>query len=159
MRATLAVFFFLPALVLASIFPSTQLDRRGDESPIPGLSVCAFTCTADAATQYGCVSYLNVSCVCTNTEFQAAAGTCMLTKCTNVEVQTAMVYQKTVCPNPPVVTSLTDGSASASSKGINPSQTVDSNPTSAPGGSAASLHVAWAASSLVILSAALGLSL
>jgi len=110
-----AAIAFVFALCVAGV-------QAAEESPIPGLSVCAFTCTADAAIAKGCKSYLNVECVCHSQEFQVrlvrqvylhdvdewlrlrvrvppqlAAGECLLSKCTEVELKTAMVYQAAVC--------------------------------------------------------------
>ena len=58
-----AAIAFVFALCVAGV-------QAAEESPIPGLSVCAFTCTADAAIAKGCKSYLNVECVCHSKEFQ-----------------------------------------------------------------------------------------
>ena len=67
------------------------------ESPIPGLSYCAWNCTQVYAVALGCVSYLNESCVCTNTNFQAAAGACMYTSCTTDEIENAEAFRQAAC--------------------------------------------------------------
>ncbi|EJD36797.1 hypothetical protein AURDEDRAFT_117005 [Auricularia subglabra TFB-10046 SS5] len=81
---------------VAAALASAALVFAQDESPVPGLPVCVFKCTDESAKASGCGSYLNATCLCTSTDFQAAAGKC-LAACTTEEQATALTFQKATC--------------------------------------------------------------
>ncbi|KZS91546.1 hypothetical protein SISNIDRAFT_413911 [Sistotremastrum niveocremeum HHB9708] len=58
---------------------------------------CIQNCTQTAASVTGCVSFTNVSCVCSSTAFQQAALSCLVSDCTQADVQTAETLQQTIC--------------------------------------------------------------
>ncbi|KAJ7775569.1 hypothetical protein B0H16DRAFT_1507894 [Mycena metata] len=62
-----------------------------------GLSPCALGCIEAAATASACGSFTNATCVCTDADFQARAGTCLQAECKPAEAQAALAANAANC--------------------------------------------------------------
>ncbi|THU91811.1 hypothetical protein K435DRAFT_223018 [Dendrothele bispora CBS 962.96] len=73
---------------------------------LSGVDECIIDCVTSAASSNGCSSFTDLSCVCSNTQFQQASLSCLQSKCTQDDVNNAMQLQQAQCGS--------TGSASAS---------------------------------------------
>ncbi|KAJ7467659.1 hypothetical protein FB451DRAFT_1560789 [Mycena latifolia] len=62
-----------------------------------GLSACATVCITDAAANSTCGNFGNLTCVCTNADFQQKAQTCLTAECQASEVGAALGLQQSQC--------------------------------------------------------------
>ncbi|KAJ7687600.1 hypothetical protein B0H17DRAFT_682076 [Mycena rosella] len=81
----------------ASATGSGSPANPSSSSGVPGLSACALGCITAAATNSSCGTFSNLACVCTDPNFQAEAGSCLLTECQPAEMQAALQLQQTEC--------------------------------------------------------------
>ncbi|KIK69433.1 hypothetical protein GYMLUDRAFT_1002773 [Collybiopsis luxurians FD-317 M1] len=61
------------------------------------LSSCATACVSQAAEKDGCGSFTNITCVCTNAQFQADALSCLTAECSASDLTTLQGLQATEC--------------------------------------------------------------
>ncbi|KAF8212813.1 hypothetical protein K438DRAFT_1957410 [Mycena galopus ATCC 62051] len=69
----------------------------GASADLAGQPPCAQTCLGAAANVTGCVSPLNITCVCTNADFQFKAESCLLLECQPIELSGAILVQYGLC--------------------------------------------------------------
>ncbi|KAJ7080706.1 hypothetical protein C8R44DRAFT_992410 [Mycena epipterygia] len=62
-----------------------------------GLTSCALTCITEAAKNSSCLTPTNVTCVCTDPNFQAKAATCLQGECKAADSEGALALQKQQC--------------------------------------------------------------
>ncbi|KAI0742027.1 hypothetical protein C8Q80DRAFT_1109672 [Daedaleopsis nitida] len=91
--------FSLAALVLAAAaFAHAQSTTDTSAGSIPtdlsGISPCLLTCISQAK---GCSSLTDVTCFCTNAEFQAEALACLQKSCTAEDLATVTALQQAEC--------------------------------------------------------------
>ncbi|KAI0291240.1 hypothetical protein B0F90DRAFT_1824048 [Multifurca ochricompacta] len=110
-----------------------------------GLDSCIIGCLQGAVSSNTCASFTDVACVCSNTAFQQAAATCLTSKCTTQDQQTAQQLQQQQCGTSSAssaASSASSGSAVASS-----SKPVASSSKSATSPATSSTSTTSAASS------------
>ncbi|KAI0737218.1 hypothetical protein C8Q80DRAFT_1301062 [Daedaleopsis nitida] len=100
---------------------------------IAGISPCILQCITQAATGTGCSGLTDVTCFCTNTQFQQASAACLQQSCTAADLQTVMALQQSECAN---VSASGSGSASAPSGSATAPATSASASGAAPTSSA-----------------------
>jgi len=61
------------------------------------LSSCAEACVSQAAQQDGCVTFTNITCVCTNAQFQQDARTCLTAECTAADLTELEGLEASLC--------------------------------------------------------------
>jgi len=66
-------------------------------STASGFDSCALEYLTAAAPVNGCVNFPNITCVCTNDEFQADAGSCIALNCGQADAQAAVELQSAEC--------------------------------------------------------------
>jgi len=87
-----------------------------------GLTPCIITClTVASLTSSGCKTFTNITCLCTNTKFQAKAGRCLSHNCTLPDRQAAYNFQQVQCGHN--ITSSSGSSTSTSASVTSPSAT------------------------------------
>ncbi|KAI7861259.1 hypothetical protein K492DRAFT_139311 [Lichtheimia hyalospora FSU 10163] len=64
---------------------------------INNMNPCVLQCVTQAASQGGCSSFTDISCVCTSTEFQSATLQCLTSTCTPEDQQLALSLQQQQC--------------------------------------------------------------
>ncbi|KAG2357159.1 hypothetical protein BDR07DRAFT_392478 [Suillus spraguei] len=72
---------------------SSSADPAASGAPSP----CIIGCSTQAAAQSDCISYTNLTCVCSSTAFQDAAGACLQANCTTAEIAQANTLQQDEC--------------------------------------------------------------
>ncbi|KAF7791023.1 hypothetical protein EIP86_001982 [Pleurotus ostreatoroseus] len=71
------------------------------------LDACIINCSAAAASAAGCSSYADLGCVCTSSDFQAAAGACINATCPSGDWAASLELQQLECGT--LVAHLTSG--------------------------------------------------
>ncbi|KAJ3992046.1 hypothetical protein F5050DRAFT_1021510 [Lentinula boryana] len=61
------------------------------------LSQCATACVSQAAVKDGCVSFTNLTCVCTSAQFQQDALSCLTAECSSSDLTTLEGLQAQEC--------------------------------------------------------------
>ncbi|KAH7872774.1 uncharacterized protein C8R40DRAFT_418637 [Lentinula edodes] len=61
------------------------------------LSQCATACVSQAAVKDGCVSFTNITCVCTSAQFQQDALSCLTAECSSSDLTTLEGLQAQEC--------------------------------------------------------------
>ncbi|TBU23019.1 hypothetical protein BD311DRAFT_674828 [Dichomitus squalens] len=91
-----AVAFTVVAVVAGA---HAQSSTAGSAAPTStnGISPCILTCIEQAASANGCSSALDVSCLCSNTQFQQSALSCLESSCSSSDVQAAQALQSAEC--------------------------------------------------------------
>ncbi|EJD37672.1 hypothetical protein AURDEDRAFT_116750 [Auricularia subglabra TFB-10046 SS5] len=149
-------FFTVTTLLALAAFTAAQIP---DPSTLPP---CVLNCTTTSAGSTDCGSIANVTCLCSSTSFQQAAGAC-LTGCTAEEQKTALTYQTQVCAafggggnstTPGSASNSAPNTASNTGAGGSPSSAGDSP---APTGAAVALTANVAA--VIVAAAALAFAL
>ncbi|KII88863.1 hypothetical protein PLICRDRAFT_588054 [Plicaturopsis crispa FD-325 SS-3] len=110
---------------------------------------CILQCVTTAASQGGCSSASDLTCICSSAAFQSAAESCLKSNCSSVEQAAALQLQQSECAS--VSSSAASGSGSATSTSAS---VIPSSSTAANG---ASPHGLGLASAAVTLSAILGI--
>ncbi|KAJ7182184.1 hypothetical protein C8R43DRAFT_940330 [Mycena crocata] len=64
---------------------------------VAALSPCALSCISLAAADTACGTPTNVTCVCTDADFQFKAGSCLSTECQPAEMGAALGLQNSQC--------------------------------------------------------------
>jgi len=124
LQLLLPVLLFITSAAAQDTSSSSGTDTGSAAIPTStaGLDTCITTCTQQAATDNGCVSFTNVTCVCTSQAFQAEALSCLQANCTAADLQAATQLQQSICGA--AVPSGASGSASSSGSGsIGPTAT------------------------------------
>ncbi|KAG2158669.1 uncharacterized protein EDB93DRAFT_1245900 [Suillus bovinus] len=106
--------FFKSLLVLAAAALAANAQSTTTTSAIAtpsGVSDCVISCSNQAASAGGCSSFTDLSCVCTSTAFQAAAGACLQANCTATDIAQAQALQQSECA------SLSGGSSNTTTSG------------------------------------------
>ncbi|KAF8578493.1 hypothetical protein K439DRAFT_1638781 [Ramaria rubella] len=108
-------------LALAASLSVQAQSGTGAPSSIPtGISVvppCVLNCTTIAATQAGCGSVNNVTCVCSSQPFQAASLACLQSDCSSSDQAAAAVLQSTLCGVKSIASSLAPGGLPSTGSG------------------------------------------
>ncbi|KAF5361138.1 hypothetical protein D9758_009033 [Tetrapyrgos nigripes] len=94
-----------------------------------GINQCILNCTSQAASANGCVSFADITCVCTNQAFQTAAAACLQANCTSDDLTNALQLQQQQCA---ALSSGASGVTSAPQTSAPASSGTVSAPTSAP---------------------------
>ncbi|KXN84310.1 hypothetical protein AN958_12774 [Leucoagaricus sp. SymC.cos] len=142
----LALLAFVAVAAAQSSSPSTSRSATapgsatpsGSAPPVPsglGITPCILNCTTSAASQAGCSSFADLPCVCTSTQFQNTAMSCLQANCTSSDVTTALGLQQQECG---AITSGGSGSASHSASvtgSQSGSHSASATPTSPAAGS------------------------
>ncbi|TFK69734.1 hypothetical protein BDN72DRAFT_959341 [Pluteus cervinus] len=113
-------------LALVALFATVAVAQDSSASAassapaaVPSIDTCILGCVTPAAVENGCVSFANVSCVCTSQPFQAAALACLQANCTAADVTASEALQTAQCANvagaPNASAPASSGSAGASS--------------------------------------------
>ncbi|KAN0127861.1 hypothetical protein V8E53_014308 [Lactarius tabidus] len=76
---------------------------------------CMLSCFAGAVSPSTCTSFTDLTCVCTNTAFQAAAAACLKANCTAADQQAALQLQQAECTNSTSTNSTSSSPSSSSS--------------------------------------------
>jgi len=94
-------FFKLTALFFVSVVAAQSSTTGTASAAVPtstaGIDQCILTCSQQAATDSGCVSFTNQTCVCSSQQFQNAARSCLQQNCTEADLATAEGLQSAVC--------------------------------------------------------------
>ncbi|KAJ6474416.1 hypothetical protein C8R47DRAFT_1324190 [Mycena vitilis] len=70
---------------------------QASATAIAALSPCALTCITAAASASDCQTPANVTCLCTNADFQQKSGSCLTLECQASEVGAAIGLQQSQC--------------------------------------------------------------
>ncbi|KAI0742004.1 hypothetical protein C8Q80DRAFT_1274334 [Daedaleopsis nitida] len=126
--------FSLAALVLAAAaFAHAQSTTSTAAGSIPtNISACIVTCITEAATANGCTGLTDVTCFCTNTQFQSQTLACLQKSCTADDLTTVAALQKAQCGSASGNSTTTSGASGSTA--TTPSST-DSTGAAAPTGS------------------------
>ncbi|QRV98063.1 CFEM domain protein [Ceratobasidium sp. AG-Ba] len=112
-------------------FVSAQSSASGTASaavPSQSISPCILQCSTQAAQTAKCSSFTDLACVCTSQTFQADAGKCIQSTCSN-EMSAAQELQKQLCAS--VSASGSAGTATATSPAASGSATSHESSASA----------------------------
>ncbi|WWC58988.1 uncharacterized protein I303_101534 [Kwoniella dejecticola CBS 10117] len=116
---------------------------------------CVLTCSTQAAAAAGCSSYTDVTCVCTNADFQNAATSCLTANCTTADQTAALSLQSALCAGQSVTGgSLTASITASGSASIDASAIASLTQSGASGSAAATSLVSSASASASAASAA-----
>ncbi|KAG2073248.1 hypothetical protein BDR04DRAFT_1010931 [Suillus decipiens] len=91
--------FFVATVAALAVNAQSGTVTSGSAVPTASgaVSPCILACSTQAAAQSDCISYTNLTCVCSSTAFQTAAGTCLQANCTAAEVAQANALQQDEC--------------------------------------------------------------
>ncbi|KAI0685225.1 hypothetical protein BC835DRAFT_1385395 [Cytidiella melzeri] len=107
-----AIKFASLVVLAAAVGVQAQAGTSSAAASIPsGISSCALNCIETAASSAGCSSFTDLTCVCTNQQFQSAATTC-LQGCGTADLQAAQALQSSECAS---ISSAASGSSTVSS--------------------------------------------
>ncbi|KAI0044916.1 hypothetical protein FA95DRAFT_205877 [Auriscalpium vulgare] len=84
--------FALAALALAA--PALAQSSSAVPSGIAGISPCILTCLTSAQ---GCSSFTDIQCVCTSTQYQDSAASCLNSTCSTADQNAARQLQQSQC--------------------------------------------------------------
>ncbi|KAK7456349.1 hypothetical protein VKT23_010596 [Stygiomarasmius scandens] len=98
-------FAMLTAILAAAVIVNTQNTT--------GISQCIIDCVTPAATDNGCSSFADLQCVCTSSDFQSAALSCLQANCTTAQIQEADNLQTSNCANITTSTAIVSATATA----------------------------------------------
>ncbi|KAJ7510551.1 hypothetical protein B0H11DRAFT_2269180 [Mycena galericulata] len=89
----------LPLLwyILASAFATATATASSGSSNPGALSNCALACISTAAADSSCLVATNLTCVCTDANFQAMSASCLAAECQPAEVGPALALQEQEC--------------------------------------------------------------
>ncbi|KAH9925875.1 uncharacterized protein BXZ73DRAFT_78857 [Epithele typhae] len=91
-------FTALSAILLAASAVHAQSTTSSASTSIPsGVTPCILNCVSQAASAAGCSGFSDLACVCTNTQFQQQAQSCLESSCTPAEVAAAQALQSSEC--------------------------------------------------------------
>ncbi|KAG8713251.1 hypothetical protein FRC11_012826 [Ceratobasidium sp. 423] len=120
---------------------------------VPDVPQCLMGCFSDAASSAGCSGGMDLQCMCTNDAFTKAAMTCILTKCTAEEQNTALNLNKQYC-------AAFTGNSTTTASEASGSATGSSAPASSTGSSSTSTSTGYSTSAnLGLLVAGAGITL
>ncbi|CAE6354338.1 unnamed protein product [Rhizoctonia solani] len=80
-------------LAIASAFVLAS----GVSAQMPNIPQCLMSCFEDSAKTADCSSSMDLSCICTKPEFTKAAMTCVLSKCSAEDQNTASTLSQQFC--------------------------------------------------------------
>jgi len=110
-------FFALPSLI-SLVLAQSGTDTAAPAVPTESVPSCALTCTFSSLSGTGCEQYgvSNLTCICTDTDFQAAYYMCQLQSCSEAELNAAQQYGAQICEGngTPINISATPSAASSS---------------------------------------------
>ncbi|KAI0712840.1 hypothetical protein C8T65DRAFT_574463 [Cerioporus squamosus] len=93
--------FSAVALTVAAAAAAVRAQSDSASSAAPtstaGISPCILTCLTQAASTNGCQGITDLTCLCTNTQFQSDARSCLESSCSADEVSTAEALQSQEC--------------------------------------------------------------
>ncbi|KAJ8587679.1 hypothetical protein M405DRAFT_934573 [Rhizopogon salebrosus TDB-379] len=146
------IFEPLVVLAAAALAANAQSLTTSSASALPsGLTPCIIQCSSQAAASSGCSSYIDLTCVCSSSAFQTAAGACLQANCTAADIQAATQIQTTEC------SSLTSNSTTTTSSSATLASTAShSSSTSLSSSSATSSGAATALVPSLALNGAFG---
>ncbi|TFK77882.1 hypothetical protein K466DRAFT_668591 [Polyporus arcularius HHB13444] len=64
------------AAAAAAVHAQSSTDSSAAPTSTSGLTPCILTCLQQSASANGCPNFTDVSCLCSNTQFQSAARSC-----------------------------------------------------------------------------------
>ncbi|KAF8267915.1 hypothetical protein EI94DRAFT_1683362 [Lactarius quietus] len=88
------------------------------------LDSCITTCLTNSQSSSTCPSFTDVTCVCSNTAFQAAAAACLKANCTTADQESAQQLQQAECGSSSNSTNTTSSSTTPSGSSASPSSTT-----------------------------------
>ncbi|KAG2102848.1 uncharacterized protein F5147DRAFT_287195 [Suillus discolor] len=140
------LFKSLFVLATAALTAYAQSATTTSDAAVPsGVTPCILSCSSQAASAGNCSSFSDLTCVCTSTAFQDAAGACLQANCTTAEVAQAQALQQSECAsisgNSTTTTSGTSTSTSTSTN-TSPATTASGAKTSAATSSGAATGLA-----------------
>ncbi|KAF8434380.1 hypothetical protein L210DRAFT_3410855 [Boletus edulis BED1] len=94
---TKALVFIASCALLVQAQSDTTTAAASQTSLPAGLDQCIITCSSQAAAVAGCGSFTNLTCVCTSTAYQSAAGACLAANCTSSDLQAAQQIENQQC--------------------------------------------------------------
>lgn len=115
--------FFVATVAALAVNAQSGTVTSGSAVPTASgaVSPCILACSTQAAAQSDCISYTNLTCVCSSTAFQTAAGTCLQANCTAAEVAQANALQQDECAT------LSNSSSTTTSSSVKSSATTASS--------------------------------
>lgn len=121
--------FVLATAALTAYAQSATTTSDAAAATPSGLTPCILSCSSQAASAGNCSSFADLSCVCTSTAFQDAAGACLQANCTTAEIAQAQALQQTECASISGNSTTTSGTSSSTS--TTPATTASAAKTSA----------------------------
>ncbi|KAG1831638.1 hypothetical protein EV424DRAFT_1534304 [Suillus variegatus] len=143
--------FVLATAALTAYAQSATTTSDAAAATPSGITPCILSCSTQAASAGGCSSFTDLSCVCTSTAFQDAAGACLQANCTTAEVAQAMALQQSECASvsgsstTPSGTPTTSGTSTMS--GISTTSGTSTSTTTSPATTASGAKTSAATSS------------
>ncbi|KAF8578494.1 hypothetical protein K439DRAFT_1663715 [Ramaria rubella] len=137
---------FLGVLALAAALSIQAQISTGTTSP-PTVPPCVLNCTTIAATQAGCGSVTNVTCVCSSQPFQAASLACLQSNCSPSDQTAAVALEDSICGANATASSPAGGPSSTGSEASTPASSGVSTPASSGVSTAASSGASGGSSS------------
>ncbi|KAI0762955.1 hypothetical protein C8Q74DRAFT_189878 [Fomes fomentarius] len=90
---------FATALTFAAVaFAGVQAQSQSSSGAVPtGITQCILGCISQASSANGCSGITDVTCLCTNQQFQQTATSCLESSCSQQEIQAAQQLQQQQC--------------------------------------------------------------
>ncbi|KAF7304540.1 CFEM domain-containing protein [Mycena chlorophos] len=76
---------------------TASASSASESASLSSLTPCVLGCLTPAAAQSECLTFTNVTCVCTNADFQYKATTCLQAECSASEMTAALAMQSAEC--------------------------------------------------------------
>ncbi|KAI0762960.1 hypothetical protein C8Q74DRAFT_1292829 [Fomes fomentarius] len=151
--------FTLSALVaaaaLAGVHAQSTSDTASSALPtdISGISPCILQCITTAAGAAGCSGLTDVTCFCTNTDFQNQTLSCLQKSCTDADVKASQALQQQQCGavsgNSTASTASGGANSTATATGTDASTASNTAPAGETSNAALNLNAGFSVAGLV----------